>query len=42
MATADVEVLDLFFKPESIAIVGLSRSAVGGPVSVLTTLKDVD
>ena len=32
--------LDLFFKPKSIAIVGLSRSAVGAPISILTTLGD--
>ena len=36
------EVLDLFFKPESVAIVGLSRSAVGAPISVLSTLLDFD
>ncbi len=40
MANSDREILDLFFKPESVAIIGLSRSAVGAPVSVLTTLKD--
>ena len=42
MVAADVEVLDLFFKPKSVAIVGLSRSAIGAPISVLTTLKDFD
>ena len=31
--------LDLFFKPRSIAIVGLSRDALSGPVSVLNTLR---
>jgi acyl-CoA synthetase (NDP forming) len=34
-------VLDRFLKPRSVAIIGLSRSAVGSPVSVLTTLKDI-
>lgn len=33
--------LDPFFKPASVAIVGLSRSAIGAPVSVLTTLEDL-
>ena len=32
--------LDLFFSPRRVAIIGLSRSAIGAPVSVLTTLKD--
>ena len=32
--------LDLFFSPRRVAIIGLSRSAIGTPVSVLTTLKD--
>ena len=32
--------LDAFFKPRSVAIIGLSRSAIDAPVSVLTTLKD--
>ncbi len=32
--------LDLFFKPRSIAIIGLSRAAVSGPVSVLNTLRE--
>ena len=36
----DVGFLDRFFAPGKVAIVGLSRSAVGAPVSVLTTLKD--
>lgn len=40
MADAGREVLDLFFAPASVAIVGLSRAAVGSPVSVLTTLRD--
>lgn len=33
--------LDAFFKPKSIAIVGLSRSAIGAPVSVLTSLQSL-
>ena len=33
-------VLDLFLAPRSVAIIGLSRSAIGSPISVLTTLKD--
>ena len=32
--------LDLFFNPRHIAVIGLSRSALDSPVSVLTTLKD--
>ena len=32
--------LDAFFKPRSVAIIGLSRSAIDAPVSVLTTLRD--
>ncbi len=36
----DVDFLDRFFGPKKVVIVGLSRSAVGAPVSVLTTLKD--
>ena len=32
--------LDLFFKPRSIAIIGLSRKAIDSPVSILTTIKD--
>ena len=32
--------LDAFFKPRSVAIIGLSRSAIDAPVSVLTTLKE--
>lgn len=31
--------LDAFLKPRSVAIIGLSRSAIGAPVSVLTSLK---
>ena len=34
------EVLDLFFAPRRVAIIGLSRGAMSSPVSVLTTLKD--
>lgn len=33
-------VLDLFFAPRRVAIIGLSRSAMTSPVSVLTTLND--
>lgn len=36
----NVEFLDRFFKPKKVVIVGLSRSAIGAPVSVLTTLGD--
>lgn len=32
--------LDLVFNPRRIAVIGLSRSALDSPVSVLTTLKD--
>jgi acetyltransferase len=32
-------ILDSFFKPRAVAIVGLSRSAIGAPVSVLTSLE---
>jgi len=32
--------LDLFFKPKSIAVIGLSRSAIDSPISILTTLKE--
>ena len=35
----DVRFLDLFFRPKKVVIVGLSRSAIGAPVSVLTTLN---
>lgn len=34
------QVLDLFLAPRSVAIIGLSRSAIGSPISVLTTLED--
>ena len=34
------QVLDLFFSPRRVAIIGLSRAALSSPVSVLTTLKD--
>ena len=34
------QVLDLFFSPRRVAIIGLSRGALSSPVSVLTTLKD--
>ena len=33
--------LDPFFKPQSVAIIGLSRSAIGAPVSVLTSLESL-
>ncbi len=36
----DSRVLDLIFQPRRVAIIGLSRSAIGTPVSILTTLKD--
>ena len=36
------ELLDLFFNPKSVAIIGLSRSAIGNPVSVLTSLNDLN
>jgi acyl-CoA synthetase (NDP forming) len=39
-ASRDVRFLDKFFGPEKVVIVGLSRSAIGAPVSVLTTLND--
>jgi acetate---CoA ligase (ADP-forming) len=32
--------LDAFFKPDRVAIIGLSRSAIDAPISILTTLKD--
>jgi len=35
-----IQVLDLFFSPRRVAIIGLSRVAITSPVSVLTTLKD--
>lgn len=34
--------LDLVFKPRRIAVIGLSRSALNSPVSVLTTLTDFE
>ena len=40
MQPETTEVLDLFFSPRRVAIIGLSRSAITSPVSVLTTLKD--
>ncbi|MBH61477.1 MAG: hypothetical protein CL569_03300 [Alphaproteobacteria bacterium] len=39
-ASRDVRFLDQFFGPRKVVIVGLSRSAIGAPVSVLTTLND--
>ncbi len=36
----DTPSLDLFLKPRSIAIIGLSRDALSGPVSVLNTLRE--
>lgn len=39
-ASSDIRPLDPFLAPQSVAIVGLSRSAIGSPVSVLTTLSD--
>ena len=37
---AEAHFLESFFNPGSVAIVGLSRKAVGAPVSVLSTLMD--
>lgn len=39
--TSTAQLLDPFLRPASIAIVGLSRSAIGSPVSVHTTLDDM-
>jgi acetate---CoA ligase (ADP-forming) len=39
-ATDITPVLDLIFKPRSVAIIGLARAALHSPVSVLTTLRD--
>ncbi|MDX1513090.1 MAG: acetate--CoA ligase family protein [Gammaproteobacteria bacterium] len=39
-ATGNGRFLDRIFNPRSVAVIGLSRSAVGSPVSVLTTLED--
>lgn len=36
----DPQILDLFFRPQRVAIIGLSRAAVGAPISILTTLKE--
>jgi acetyltransferase len=36
----DPRFLDLFLSPRRVAIIGLSRAAVGAPISILTTLKD--
>lgn len=36
----DLRLLDPFLKPRSVAVIGLSRSAIGSPVSVLTTLRN--
>lgn len=33
--------LDAFFRPRAVAIIGLSRSAIGSPVSVLTSLETI-
>lgn len=35
------KLLEPFLKPRSVVIIGLSRSAIGSPVSVLTTLRDI-
>ncbi len=32
--------LDLIFRPRSVVIIGLSRGAVGSPISILTSLED--
>ncbi len=39
-AIPELDSLDPLFEPRSVAIIGLSRSAVEAPVSILTTLKD--
>ncbi len=36
----DPRILELFFSPPRVAIIGLSRAAVGAPTSILTTLKE--
>ena len=36
----DSKPLDPFFKPQSVAIIGLSRKSIDSPVSILTTIKD--
>jgi len=36
----DPRFLDHFLSPRRVAIIGLSRTAVGAPISILTTLKD--
>jgi acetyltransferase len=36
-----VHILDPFFKPRTVVIIGLSRSAIGAPVSVLTSLESL-
>jgi acetate---CoA ligase (ADP-forming) len=38
--TCETRLLDPFLKPRSVAVIGLSRSAIGSPISMLTTLKD--
>ncbi|MDP6078850.1 MAG: acetate--CoA ligase family protein [Arenicellales bacterium] len=40
MTNSAQQALKQIFEPQSVAIIGLSRSAVGSPVSVLTTLQD--
>lgn len=40
MTTESKNKLDLFFKPQRIAIIGLSRKAINAPISVLTTLNE--
>lgn len=37
---ADPATLDNFFRPRSVAIIGLSRRVIASPVSILATLKD--
>lgn len=32
--------LDLFFKPKSVAVIGLSRKALNSPISILTTIQE--
>ena len=40
MTNSAQQALKRLFEPQSVAIIGLSRSAIGSPVSVLTTLQD--
>lgn len=40
-ALRDPSALDQLFEPRSVAIIGLSRSAIGAPISILTTLAEL-